>query len=54
MGNRFRGEVALTGVSGSMTIPMAWPEQKVKIIKEDLSPGVRIRPVDCHGGRNNC
>ena len=34
----------MTGVSGSMTIPMAWPEQKVKIIKEDLSPGVRIRP----------
>ncbi len=34
----------MTGVSGSMTIPMAWPEQKVTIIKEDLSPGVRIRP----------
>ena len=34
----------MTGVSATMTIPMAWPEQKVTIVKEDLSPGVRIRP----------
>ena len=34
----------MTGISASMTIPMAWPEQKVTIVKEDLSPGVRIRP----------
>ncbi len=34
----------MTGVSATMTIPMAWPEQKVTIVKQDLSPGVRIRP----------
>lgn len=34
----------MTGVTGTMTVPMPWPEQKVTIIKEDLSAGVKLRP----------
>lgn len=29
------------GLVGSAPVPLEWPEQKVKIIKEDITPGVR-------------
>lgn len=30
------------GLVGSTTVPMDWPEQKVRLVAEDLSPGVTI------------
>lgn len=29
------------GLVGTAPVPLEWPEQKVKIVKEDISPGVR-------------
>jgi hypothetical protein len=33
----------LTGVSGTITLPLDWPEQKVTIIKQDVPAGIKVR-----------
>ncbi len=33
---------AFRGLVGTTTVPMDWPEQKVRVVGEDLSPGVSI------------
>ena len=33
----------MTGVTATDNVPMLWPEQKVEIVEQDLSPGVRVR-----------
>ncbi len=45
-----KAPAALSGVDATMTIPMNWPEQKATIIKEDLSPEVRVRSRVLAGG----
>ncbi len=30
------------GIVGTVTVPMDWPEQRVQVLKEDLSPGVAV------------
>ncbi|HPP52888.1 MAG TPA: transglutaminase-like domain-containing protein [Thermoguttaceae bacterium] len=32
-----------SSLNGAITIPTDWPEQSVRILKEDISPGVKIR-----------
>ena len=43
IGFEVKSPALMTGVTATITIPMSWPEQKVKIIEQDLSPGVRVR-----------
>ncbi len=33
---------AFRGLVGTTTVPMDWPEQKVRVVEEELSPGVSI------------
>ena len=31
------------GIVGTVTVPTEWPEQKVRVVKEDITRGVRVR-----------
>ena len=43
IGFEVKSPALMTGVTATITIPMPWPEQKVEIVEQDLSPGVRVR-----------
>lgn len=42
---------AMTQIVGSTSVPMDWPEQRVRVVAEDLSPGMSVsyRPVEGMG-----
>jgi hypothetical protein len=43
IGMTIRSPGVLTGVIGTITLPLDWPEQKVTIIKQELPAGIKIQ-----------
>ncbi|MBT4694460.1 MAG: transglutaminase domain-containing protein [Planctomycetaceae bacterium] len=43
IGMTVRSPGVLTGVSGTITLPLDWPEQKVTIIKREIPDGIKIQ-----------
>ena len=41
---------AITGITATVPVPVPWPEQKVKLINEDVSRDVTIRYKQINGG----
>ncbi len=40
---------AYKGIVGTTAVPMSWPDQEVKVVKEDLSPGVKVSYQNVEG-----
>ena len=43
IGMTIKSPGVLTGVSGTITLPLDWPEQKVTIVKQDIPAGIKVR-----------
>lgn len=41
---------ACRGLRGTIPLPVEWPEQKVRIIEEDITPGIRTTTRELHNG----
>jgi len=41
---------AMTGILATVPVPVPWPEQEVKLLAQDVSPGVTIRYETLSGG----
>ena len=43
IGMTIKSPGVLTGVSGTITLPLDWPEQKVTIIKQEVPTGIKVQ-----------
>ena len=43
IGMTIKSPGVLTGVSGTITLPLDWPEQKVTIIKQEVPAGIKVQ-----------